>query len=163
MSKQSDQTIVLVSMLFDVIHTIKEYRLIAKIDIVRSLDTLHADALKVLEYWPGIHNKYWIDSYRKKVRSYIEDVEAHGKQHFPTVELVYMAQIIVEDLCNTYTGSRRELLDKLAEPILDILHHVDPDEAHVNGLIEAHKITQHIYDIVDWEPEFKTKQKEMVL
>jgi len=145
MSLKADQTVVLIATLHDTIHSMAEQRVIGKVDVQRTLDSMKGNVDYVLRFWPGIQNRDWIYSKREKVNKYITDL---NKEHYPTAALVRMAEMLVFDLLSEHTGTKKQLLQGFLPGLRVLVNHVDADDTNIPAMDEANDVLVGIYGII---------------
>lgn len=149
MSKQSDQTLVMLAVAAGVLETIKQGRCFAKIDLQERIEVA-IDALSTaILLWPLMNNRRWIQDRRKTFMYYVEKLP---KNNFPAVELVMMVERLVVDLSHWYDyGEKGNLIAPVVPTVEALVKHVDPEGLNFAAMEEAGRILDVLYDLLGIE------------
>jgi len=114
MSRETDQTLVLLATFCGCMETHRMRNSFARVDIRRAITAGYDAAFHAIKTWPGWDNREWVKSRRERFARYLESLVDRG---YNTVAICCMCERIIADLIHIH-GHNRERMEKL-QPVAD--------------------------------------------
>lgn len=148
MSKETDQTLVLLATFCGCMETHRARNSFARVDIRKAIDTGFNAAGYAIENWPLYSNFEWVKARREQFARYLESLVDQGCN---TVAICCMCERIVADLIHIH-GHNRERMAML-QPIADasrVVHDfADREGVNYPAYEMADELLDELYRIVE--------------
>ena len=148
MSKETDQSLVMISVLAGIFETYRRSNAFARVDIKRAIDTGFDACQRAIIEWPLMSNQHWIKSRREKFFAFIGD---HPAEHFPPVALACMCERLTTDMLDRFRGSSGKIA--LVEPIAAVSSKIhdfcDSAGANFQAYELSDELLDRLYEIIE--------------
>jgi len=152
MSKESDQALVMMSIVAGSARVMIAGKAFAKVDLKKDLEDIYQTAAEGIVKWPGLVNSRWVFKKRKAFMTYVETLT---KSDYPAIELTRMMERIVSDMQTMFPiGKKNALVNNMVRGVTSIVNHLDPEGKNFVAMEEAGNLLDVLYEIL----EIKDKQ-----
>jgi hypothetical protein len=148
MSKESDQAIIVLSIIAGCLETFRQTNSFARVDIRQTIaDAFDATQNAVL-YWPGMNNRVWVKQQIEIFKTFIRGTDDKG---YSSCAIAAMCERLITDLREVYqVGRRRELLEPIA-PKLKVIHgFCDPHGLNFPAYEKSDYLLDELYRLIEW-------------
>jgi hypothetical protein len=149
MSKESDQSLVMLATIAGCVETMRISNSFARLDIRNAISDAFEYCQKAIIEWPGFTNREWIKARREQFTDFIHGTPDKG---FSTCTIAAMCERIISDLQDVASvGKKRQLLDLIA-PKLKIIHDFcDPEGLNFPAYEKSDYLLDELYRIIEWK------------
>jgi hypothetical protein len=148
MSKQSDQTLVMLATIAGCLETLRATNSFARVDIRRAIVTGYEAACSAVLHWPGFTNRPWIEARRERFQRFIM---AHPDRGYSAAAICCMCERLITDLVETHGHNRQRLA--MLQPVADasrIVHDFcDRDGRNFVAYEKGDELLDELYRIIE--------------
>jgi hypothetical protein len=148
MSKKTDQSVVLLCTLADIINTLKTVNSFSRVDVRKNLDVAIENARYAAENFRGIDNRHWQKSCVDKWKTFIAN---HPDSGYSTPALFAMCEQIIIDLVELHGHNREknEMLCPIFDAVKCIRKFCDRDGLDFVAFEKGKELIDELYRIVE--------------
>lgn len=148
MSKQSDQALVMLTIIAGCIESLRKTNSFSRVDIREALSEVFEFCQTAIINWPGITNRLWI---KEKREAFTEFIFATRDTELSTCVIAAMCERLSADLQQiSAVGRKRALIDPIV-PRLKLLHDFcDRDGLNFPAYEKSDYLLDELYRLIEW-------------
>lgn len=151
MSKATNQTVTLLSIMAGIMKTLRETQAFGRVDMQQALDTAFQDICDAVLLWPcsgdEVKNLAWRQARFTEWTQFVEE----DKSEYNTAMMLSICDRIVCDLqARIKDPQKLQVIQQLAEPVNAFMQYSDPLGQNFPAFESSGRIMDKLYNIIDW-------------
>lgn len=148
MSKETDQAIIVLSIIAGCLETFRQTNSFSRVDIRRTLAEAFSATQHAVLYWPGMNNRPWVKQQIEIFKTFIMETDDRG---YSSCAIAAMCERLITDLLDVYqVGRRRELLAPIAPKVKFIHDFCDPHGLNFPAYEKSDYLLDELYRLIGW-------------
>jgi hypothetical protein len=147
MSRETDQTVVMLATIAGCLETFRQTHAFARVDIKKTINDGFAACQQAIIHWPLMSNRYWVKERREEWTAFII---AHPDSGYSNVVLACMCERIIADLEDRNRGNCRTaaILAPISEACRIVHDFCDPNGANYPAYEKSDELLDSLYKII---------------
>ncbi|HBA73459.1 MAG TPA: hypothetical protein DCZ63_15090 [Geobacter sp.] len=148
MSRETDQTLVMIATVAGCLETLRQTHAFARVDIKRSMTDGFKACQHAIIYWPCMSNPRWIKERREEFKRFVYDTPDSG---YSALALIRMCDRVMTDLMEIegHNPARKAMLTPIQECVNTLINFRDPAGADFGAFDKAAYLIDELYRILE--------------
>lgn len=149
MSRETDQTLVMLATIAGCLETFRQTNAFARVDIKQTINAGFAACQNAIIHWPLMSNRYWVKERREDFTEFIMN---HPDSGYSNVVLACMCERIIADLEERSRGNKKKsaMLAPISSTCRIIHNFCDPGGANFPAYEKSDELLDRLYAIIEW-------------